>query len=469
MLMARIGILKVRGAMPHYEELPFNIYVDRPGMIRDLDALIIPPGTLVESRVLERYGWLGREVWDFVERGGTVVGVCSGVQLLSKSINLNVRGLPGYVEGLGVLNISLEPLIVTGPVLVKVINESWATRGLVNTELGGWQAHTYGKINVLNNDVQIDGVSTITRYNYRNATLETPTLVSSRKYRVFGTMVHGILGPNSPISKNLFNELGIHDERIIREYYKLSDERAWAPREDAPRIPRIITVASTMTGEGKTLLTSALVHCLSREGYYVGVAKLGGDIRDLHPSLYVLKRPFKPWMSIMLRWDDEALGWVGWREALSNAAGLGLDYLVVEGVMGLLTGSSRDSEDVFSSTIGFIKQVGTDVILIASAAYDGVEGAIFRLRSYIKELIEIGRKPIIAVLNNMYHGTHEDEEVVRFRRELEGLSIRLMTIDALPISSKPEELIDLGDYEEAAVKISEESLCEHLIGSLGQS
>jgi hypothetical protein len=36
MFMARIGILKVRGAMPHYEELPFNIYVDRPGIIRDL-------------------------------------------------------------------------------------------------------------------------------------------------------------------------------------------------------------------------------------------------------------------------------------------------------------------------------------------------------------------------------------------------------------------------------------------------
>jgi hypothetical protein len=94
MFMARIGILKVRGAMPHYEELPFNIYVDESGMIRDLDALIIPPGTLVESRVLERYGWLSREVWDFVERGGIVVGVCSGVQFLSKSINLNVRGLP---------------------------------------------------------------------------------------------------------------------------------------------------------------------------------------------------------------------------------------------------------------------------------------------------------------------------------------------------------------------------------------
>jgi hypothetical protein len=174
-------------------------------------------------------------------------------------------------------------------------------------------------------------------------------------------------------------------------------------------------------------------------------------------------------MSIMLRWGDKALGWVEWRDVLRNAVSLGLDYLVVEGVMGLLTGSSRDSKDGFSSTIGFVNQVNTDIVLIASATYDGVEGAIFRLRSYIKELIKINRKPMIVVLNNVYHGIHEDDEVVRFRRELEGLSIRLITIDTIPISSKPEELIDLGDYEEAAVKISKESLCKYLIESLSVS
>lgn len=43
--MAKIGILNVRGAMPYYEELPFNVLVDEPGIIRDLDLLILPPGT----------------------------------------------------------------------------------------------------------------------------------------------------------------------------------------------------------------------------------------------------------------------------------------------------------------------------------------------------------------------------------------------------------------------------------------
>ncbi|MFP3484590.1 MAG: hypothetical protein RXO23_01300 [Vulcanisaeta sp.] len=462
--MVKIGILNVRGGMPYYEELPFNVHVDGPGIIKELDALIIPPGTLVESRVLERYGWLRNEVWEFVERGGVVVGVCSGLQLLSKRVNLNVRGLPGYVEGLGILSISFEPLIVTGPVKVRVINESWITRGLKNIELSGWQAHTYGKINVLSDDVQVDGVSIVGRYNYKHGLLETPTLVSSRRYRVFGTMVHGILGPNSPISRNLFNELGISGE--IGEFYRLSMERDWVPRRTSSKMPRIITVASTMTGEGKTLITTALTHCLNSRGYYVGVAKLGGDIRDLHPSLYVIKRPFKPWMSIKLRWGDKDLGWVGWREALKTAADLGLDYLIIEGVMGLLTGSSRDLGNTFSSTLGFIRLVDTGVVLVASASYDGIEGAIFRLRAYIKELVSINKKPIIAVVNNAYHGVQEDEEIDRLRKDLEDLSIRLVVIDSMPMFSKPEELIDLGDYEEAAIKISG-LLCGQVVELLG--
>lgn len=179
----------------------------------------------MESRVLERYGWLSKEVWDFAERGGLVIGVCSGAQLLSKAVNLNVRGLPGYAPALGILDVIFEPLIVTGPVRVRVVNESWATKGLLNHELSGWEAHTYGRMVIRDvSDVQIDGVSLIMRFNYRNARAEAPTLVSSRRYRVFGTMVHGILGPDSPIVKNIFHELGITNEETIKEYFKRARE-----------------------------------------------------------------------------------------------------------------------------------------------------------------------------------------------------------------------------------------------------
>ena len=470
--MARIGILNVRGAMPYYEELPFNILVDGPGIIKDLDLLILPPGTLVESQVLQRYGWVEKEVWEYVERGGFVVGVCSGTQLLSRAVNLNVKGLPGYSRGLGVLDIVFEPFIVTGPVRVRITRESWATRGLEGLELRGWQAHTYGMMNVLSSDVQVVGVSRISRYNYRNTEVNAPTLVASRRYNVFGTMVHGILGQGSPIMRNILREVGIGDDEVAN-YYRNYRERDWGnvvsgSAGSGMRGTRVLVVASTTTGEGKTLIASALTHCLNGAGYYVGIAKLAGDIRDLHPGLYILNKPFKPWMSIRLRWGSRSLGWVGWREALRHAQGIGLDVLIVEGVMGLLTGSSRRYRRGFSSTLDFIRLAGADAVLMASASLDGVEGALFRLGSYVNLLIRQGRKPLLTILNNAYGGAHEKKLMRSFKERMGRLGIPFITIGSLPMSSKPEELIDLEDYREAAMEVSN-ILCNALINALGRS
>ncbi|ADN51206.1 hypothetical protein [Vulcanisaeta distributa] len=468
--MKRIGVLSVRGAMPYYEELPFNIRINEPGIIKDLDLLILPPGTLVESQVLQRYSWIEKEIWEYIERGGFTVGVCSGTQLLSRAVNLNVKGLPGYSRGLGILDIAFEPLIVTGPVRVKIIGESWATRNLVGFELIGWQAHTYGRMNILSDNVQIVGMSYISRHNYRNENINAPTLVVSRKYNVFGTMVHGILGHKSPIMRNILHEVGIVNENEIASYYRSYRESDWVSRGGGnPEVSmRVITVTSTMTGEGKTLISSALAYCLSKAGYYVGIAKLAGDIRDLHPSLYILNRPLKPWMSIRLRWGSKSLGWVNWQEALNAVKGIGLDVLIIEGVMGLLTGSARRYKRGFSSTLDFIRQVSTDMVLIASANFDGIEGALLRLKSHIDLLIKYGRKPMLVILNNAYGGTHENKMLRSFGRKISKLGIPFIVINSLPISSKPEELIDLEDYKEAAMRISS-IMCDIITNALGKS
>lgn len=466
--MLRIGVLDVRGSMPYYEELPFNVHVRDKGVIPSLDVLIIPPGSQVESMVLERYPWMYREIWEFVERGGVVVGVCSGLQLLSKSINLNVKGLPGRVNGLGILDITVEPLIITGPVKVRITRESWATKGLRGVELIGWHAHTYGRLVVRGEDVV--GLIITGRFNYMNKQLEIPSLVVSRKYRVFGTMTHGIMGKNSPIMRNILSELGFYGDPS--ELYRDFDEHSWLINEAATHHvinkPRLLTVISTMSGEGKTLITAAITHCLSLMGYNVGVAKLGGDVRDLHPSLYMLKKPLRPWMSIRLTWDNAELGLMPWGEVVSGIPGI--DILVIEGVMGLLTGSSRDSGDVISSTLGFVRSTSSDVILVASASLDGIEGAVFRLRAYLNLLKELNINVRLVIINEAYHGHNEDLLIRSFINELRGMGINAMVIDRLSISSKPEELIDLGDYEEAAIKIGEEfGLCEALAKSLDLS
>ncbi|ADY00488.1 CobB/CobQ domain-containing protein glutamine amidotransferase [Vulcanisaeta moutnovskia 768-28] len=468
--MIKIGVLSIRGAMPYYEELPFNLRINEPSIIKDLDMLILPPGTLVESQILQRYNWIEKEIWEYAERGGLTIGVCSGTQLLSRAVNLNVRGLPGYSKGLGILDVIFEPLIVTGPVRVSIVNESWVTRNIVNTELKGWQAHTYGRMRILSDNVQVVGVSQVPRHNYRNAEINVPTLIISRKYNVFGTMVHGLLGPRSPITRNILSEIGVYNENEISNYYRSYRENEWMSREggNPGMSTRIITVVSTMTGEGKTLITSALALCLSRAGYYVGIAKLAGDIRDLHPSLYILNRPFKPWMSIKLRWGSKSLGWIDWKETLSTVRSIGLDILIIEGVMGLLTGSSRRYKRGFSSTLDFIRQTNTDTVLIVSANLDGIEGALFRLRSYINLLIRNGKKPILTILNNAYDGTHENRKLRKFERYANRLSIPFVVVNSLAISSKPEELIDLEDYKDSAINISS-ILCSALINALGKS
>ncbi|WP_243681053.1 hypothetical protein [Vulcanisaeta souniana] len=292
----------------------------------------------------------------------------------------------------------------------------------------------------------------------------------SRRYRVFGTMVHGLLGSGSPLTRNLFHEIGITDKGEIKNYYRVINTNGWKRKRDAHVNPRIITITSTMTGEGgKTLITSALAYCLSRTGHYVGVAKLGGDIRDLHPGgLYILGKPFKPWMSIRMRWGgSRALGWFDWQRTLGKAVEIGLDTLLVEGVMGLLTGSSRRPKRGFSSTLDFIRQVNTDVVLIASAHYDGVEGALLRLRTNIDLLNKISKGPGVVVLNNAYHGIHEDRALRQFKTAINKLGISLFVVDSLMISSKPEELIDLEDYRDSAIKVSG-NLCDAFINVLSK-
>jgi len=439
----RIGVLDVRGAMPHYEQLPFNYIVDSPNMIKDLDMLILPPGSLVESRVIERYSWISKDVWEFADRGGIIVGVCSGLQLLSRRINLGFRR-PNYVEGLGILDVIIEPLVITGPSEVTITGESWATEGLVGTTISGWRAHTYGRI-MLGPEAKIVGESLVNRFNYKFQRASVPALIISTRFNVIGTMVHGILGPKSPITMNIMSRLGADD---ITSYYRNYWE---SPRGE----PKLITITSTMSGEGKTLITTALAHCLSKRGFIVGVAKLGSDVRDLHPSLYILRKPLMPWMSIKLNWGG-GLGWLWPSEALNNLPKL--DYLIIEGVMGLLTGSSRDSRDKPASTWGFIRNVDTEVILVISPTYDGIEGALERLRSHVKLLSSIGRKPSLVIINRHY-GDEEENEAVRSASE--ELGIRIITLGKLSISSRPEEEMDLEEYAEAAIEVSR-YLCSHV-------
>ena len=82
-----IGILDIKGSLPCFEnfgDLPTLIVnEDNIQSIRDLDMLIIPGGSLIESFSLNEE--LKKHLLEF---DGILFGVCSGFQVLSKRVDI---------------------------------------------------------------------------------------------------------------------------------------------------------------------------------------------------------------------------------------------------------------------------------------------------------------------------------------------------------------------------------------------
>ena len=86
--MTRIGLAYVSGAVPGFEDfgnLPTDI-IKEDGLVdglkasEELDALIIPGGTLIESNDINMD--LNTEIKRMARDGKPIIGICAGFQLL---------------------------------------------------------------------------------------------------------------------------------------------------------------------------------------------------------------------------------------------------------------------------------------------------------------------------------------------------------------------------------------------------
>ena len=86
--MTKIGLAYVNGAVPGFEDfgnLPTDI-VKENGLVNgnkasdELDALIIPGGTLIESNDIDM--GLNKEIKKMARDGKPIIGICAGFQLL---------------------------------------------------------------------------------------------------------------------------------------------------------------------------------------------------------------------------------------------------------------------------------------------------------------------------------------------------------------------------------------------------
>lgn len=152
------------------------------------------------------------------EDGKFVLGICSGLQILSKATDIGrLSAEPILRGGLGLLDAEFQPLVCTDRVSATVVGKSFMTRD-IGAAVTGFHCHTYGKLVVHDKAAPIL-VSHIQRANYKNAPQDLVSGVANKQGNVVGVLMHALLDRNPSILESIAKSLDISkaDLATIRE------------------------------------------------------------------------------------------------------------------------------------------------------------------------------------------------------------------------------------------------------------
>ncbi len=422
----KIGILYVKGSLPLFEDfgnLPTHI-VNENGMVngnkahKELDGLIIPGGSIIESESTGADA--KKEIRKMAAQGSFILGMCSGFQLLANSTDIGRRSpQPIIREGLGILDVKFTPMISNDRVEGEIVSESFLTKGMINQTITGFHCHTYGAIE---GDAPPVCFSPVKRTDYTDNSKKILSGVKNDEGNVVGIMLHGSLDENPLLTQNILKyieadendileiknkntelkrkikeELGVNTD-IFAKYKLKSESRKFINGlEDKPKYPPMVLMASTGSDSGKTFLTTGIVGVLRRKGYHIGVLKVGPDIRDIVPSLYLNKEKMEKFSSIKIG----NLGWRDLEKVLEDLKSENYDLVIIEGVMSIFTGTLN--EEIPFSTAEIAKAGNIPVILVSPCNKGGIETAAIDLTGHVEIMDKMGINTKGVILNKVYN------------------------------------------------------------------
>lgn len=471
--MVKIGILEVDGVLTLYEHfghLPTNV-VKADGRIEngkkaheELDGLIIPGGTIMESESLTPE--VAEEINLINDNDGFILGMCAGFQILAKQTDVGRNSpVPVIRKGLGLLDVTFEPLINTNKVSAEVVDDTTLfTKGLKDTTVTGFHCHTYGKIESNDKNVMY---SNIVRANYKHKPSRVLSGVSNSKGNILGTTIHGLLDNNQAIVDNILDYLDAANQydQIIEQNKKLHERvfgeiavntnNFYTPKKEHPEVPPMIMLMGTGSESGKTFLASGIVGALRERGIHTYVVKVGPDIRDLSPSLYMNKEKLHDYASIKI--GD--IGWMPLDEIIENVKGKGYDLVLVEGVMSAATGLLNEKVPYSTAEIAYAGNI--PVIMVSSVSKGGIETAAIDIEAHIRLLNKMDIKTRGIILNRTY-----DEKIVShvrdFLSEKSGISKdNIWSITKAKVENKgrvPEDYLQLEKFTQAAKDVVNKDL-----------
>lgn len=436
----KIGLAYVKGAVPGLENfgnIPTDL-IKSNGLLngnpisQELDGLIIPGGSILESKSISED--FKREIKTMAKDGKPIIGICAGYQLLSNQLditnpnhkfstnysNLNKNNIK---EGLSLLDVNFSYLFSNDKVVSKVATDSYLTKDL--DTVNGFHCHSYGGIS---GDAKVLFYSPL-RVNYSREYQDIISGSINDDGNVIGTMIHNILDDNPKVVSNFFDFIGANDKNIENIYeknkilqYKMKNEIAIDTnifvkpnldnienpflkfKKEQGKDPKVLLIASTNSKSGKTFLTAGIAANLMENGLNVGVLKLGSNIKDILPALYLTKYNMENYSLIKnenINSDDinpsDVFGWSNISEIISNIKNSPYDIVLIEGEKGIFDNLTNPN---FYSTVEISLSSNIPILLISSAK-EALDYGITDLIEHEKILYTLGIKLEGAILNNI--------------------------------------------------------------------
>jgi cobyric acid synthase len=470
----RIGLVYLPGALPCFEDfgnLPTDLVlsdalVDGKPASDVLDMIIIPGGSLVESGSVNKQ--VSTEILKMADSGKFVLGICSGFQILAKETDVGrLSKVPITRDGLGLLDAEFKPLICTDRVVATVTDKSFITQE-VGKEVSGFHCHTYGQI-ILRKDAKTILVSHVKRINYHKDPRELVSGVANKQGNVVGIFIHGLLDQNPTILQSITKSLGINAMELeeIRKANTKLQERIKCEIGITTNIqqqaalnmkqPRLLLVTAMESGSGKTFVLAGIAAALKRRGYKVGVIKVGGDIRDTVPALYLIKEPIRSYSSIKI---GES-GWKPLADAIGEAS-KDHDFILVEGAMSAFTGLLNDKVARPTSTAEVAAALGASTIMVVGCDKEGVEGGLANSLNYITILKQLGVNVTGVILNKVHTSYLSDEIKHTIKQAFENSGVELLGfVPRMDVEGRgmiPEIEIKYEEFGAQAIKAAEENI-----------
>ena len=411
--MTKIGLAYINGAVPGFEDfgnLPTDIVKDN-GLIngnkasKELDALIIPGGTLIESNDINME--LNTEIRKMARDGKPIIGICAGFQLLSNQIDIGRKSpVPIVKEGLGIIDVNFSPLITSDRVKAKVFDNSFLVKNQ-KEDVNGFHTHTYGKVE---GDAKPLFYSQVQRMNYGDTNKKGEYNIFSGACNddgnVIGTMIHGILDENPTIVENFLNQIDVtktdeiyNRNKEVKKFLKSEvgiNSNIQIPTIKSNKKPKYLMIGSNGSDSGKTFIVTGLAGALTKRGYKVALLKVGPDVRDIIPGLYLTKGKMEEFASIKIG----HLGWMDIESVINKLNNSDYDIVLIEGVMSVFTGLLNEKVPYSAAEIAMAGNI--PMILASGVNKGGIESAAIDLVSHANMLEKFGISVEGILLNKVY-------------------------------------------------------------------